>query len=242
MPGYIAVADTIFDHPLFSEWNPSPSTDVPVGGRLMSSSPHIDGMMASSSVAISVSPVTGVTQNVRNAEYNWSHNLATGNAGTYYFRTCPSDGRGLRIGEQYILDLQPPPTSYVPPYPVLPTKTSYPAAPAKGIQVTDLFIVLGSQTLLPTAITLRCSGLAYPLEGGASAAPVGTDILAATSVLPQAALTTLGQYQTLWVAIPTPAFVITDISTLEIEAAITATATTVMQVAALGCHYNFNYN
>jgi hypothetical protein len=232
----ITAADTIFDHPLYSEWNPSPSTDTPLGGRLMSSSPHTDGLLLvppSAFMTALGSNQTGAT--VRNAKGDWSYTITASAAGTVsYVRVAPE--LLLRLGEQYILEL----------FPNLGNKTESPAAPAKGIQITDVFAVFCTLTALPTALTLRLATTQYPAEaatlGNTGTVPTFADVVAATSILPTSLTTGSTYYVTQGVAVTTPAFITTDITLGEIELAFTPSASSTLAIAALGVHLNFNFN
>ncbi len=230
--GQIPAADTIFDHPLYTSWpTNAQSGDTPIGGRLMSSSPHTDGMVMVSAWDCAPSSTNLVL--TRNAEYDWSLNRTAAAAESYYVRVNAGEFAFQRLGEQYILSL----------FPDLGNKTSSPQAPPKGLMITDIFAVLNVGVVALTSATLRLSKVAYPLEGAASAAPVGTDIIAPTA-LGNLGVNTAGQYLTQYVAVPAASqqFNTADISQTEIELAFTLANTGTIRVAGLGFHFNFNFN
>lgn len=232
MTNQIVVADTIFDGPATSGWNPNQTTPVTtLGGRLMSSAPHTDGLLYLPAGDLVTN--SALLLQTRNGKGDWSFNRAAAGAETYYMRGTVNQASITRTGERYVLDL----------FPNLGNFTESPAAPPKGIQITDLFAVVSFQTALPTTLTLRAATVQYGLEGAAQQAPVVTDILAATAVVP-GGLQTAGQYLT--VSVPVAAvnqtFAVGDIAMFEFELNIVTAATTTLAIAGIGAHCNFNYN
>lgn len=231
--GVIGAADTVFDHPLYTTWpTATQSGDTAVGGRLMSSSPHTDGLIFVPAGQLQSNSANLVL--TRNAKGDWSLNRTAAAAETYYVRGVPT-GIVVRTGEHYYLDLFPETNSI-----------GGPAVPApKGIEITDVFACFNVGVALPTTLTLRVGSSQYPAEaatlGNTGAALVVTDLLAATSILPTA-LTTASDYVTQAVAIATPGFVVTDITQLELELEAVLANTGTIQLAALGCHCNFLFN
>lgn len=226
--GQIKAADTVFDHPLYNTY-PVPAGDTPLGGRLMSSSPHTDGLLLVPARAIGTSVSTGSSPALtRNAKGDWSLNLTSGGTPTVYFSGQPQFI--LRTGESYYRDLTSDPS---------------PAAPAKGIEIVNIFAILNVGVALPTAMTIRLGKTVYPATvaslADTGAAVTVTDLIAATSILPTA-LTTASDYTNHGASVATPAFSVDDYGLLEFELAATLANTGTIAVAALGAHFNFNYN
>lgn len=226
MPQTISAADTIFEHPAFNNFQSGVATLVS-GGRLMSSSPHTDGLLW-----IPAEQLAKDSANLaltRNAKGDWSLNRTAAGAETYNVRGVPT-GIVVRTGETYNLG----------------QIGAQPAAPPKGVAVRDLFAVFNVGVVVLTSATLRLGSTQYPAPAAnlanTGSAIVQADIVAATSINPSA-LTTAGQYVTQRVAnSANPAFVVTDITQLELEAVIVMANTGTLKLAGLGAHVNFLYN
>jgi hypothetical protein len=91
-----------------------------------------------------------------------------------------------------------------------------------------------------TSATLRLGKSIYPLSGAAAAAPVQTDLVAATAIA--TAANGAGLYLTNQVAGPSPTvFSIDDLGLVEIELSVVMAATGTVAIAGLGAHVDFNY-
>lgn len=219
-------ADTIFEHPAYSNFQ-SGVTTIAKGGRLMSSGPHVDGVIWIPAEALAKDSANLVL--TRNAKGDWSLNRTAAGAETYNVRGVPT-GIITRTGETYNLD----------------DVITGPAAPAKGVAIIDAFAVLNVGVALLTSATLRIGSTQYgpPVTDLANTgtAPTITDIVAATSINPSA-LTTAGQYVTQDLAnSANPSFVVTDITQLEIELVAVMANTGTLRIAGIGAHVNFLFN
>lgn len=213
------VADTIFDHPAFNDF---PSNTVS-GGRLMSSSPHIDGLIIVGTNDIDVDSTNLVK--TRNAKGDWSFNRTGAGAETYNIRVTLD--QLLRTGEKYINDIF--------------GQDSKIAAPDKGIAIVDFFAIYSVITQPLTGATLRLGKTVYSQTAG-GAAFAQTDLVNATAV--QTAVTpAANQYTFQKVAGPSPTvFHKDDLGLIEIEFVPVLQNGSVFKVAALGAHLQFNYN
>lgn len=222
----VNAADTIFEHPAYNDFNDG-VTPVVQGGRLMSSGPHLDGLIWIPAESLAKNSANLVL--TRNAKGDWSLNRTAAGAETYYVRGVPT-GIVTRTGEKYNLD----------------SNLVGPAAPAKGVAIRDMFVVLNVGVALLTSATLRLGSTQYEAPAASladtGAAIVQTDIVAATSVNPSA-LTTASDYVTQKVTnSANPSFVVTDITQLEIELAAVMANTGTIQIAGVGAHVNFLFN
>jgi hypothetical protein len=209
--------DTIIFDPTQAGINPAGSTFT--GGRLMNYLPHVDGLLMKAGLQSS-SANLALT---RNGKGDWSYNRTAAGAEPYFLRTTISDM--LRTGEIYHyggFHDQPP------------------AAGPKGIAILNFFAILNIGVVALTAATLRLGKSVYPISGAAAAAPVQTDLVAATALA--TATNAANAYLLGQVAGPSPTvFSIDDLGLIEIELAITMANTGTVQVAGLGAHCQFNY-
>jgi hypothetical protein len=224
MVNVINIPDTIFDNPCFNDLNPTSLT--PLGGRLMSSSPHVDGLIQFDANRLQSSG-GGAQTFVRNAKGDWSLNIAA-SAATVFVRGCNPVVQ--RLGETYNLGE----------FSASGVQTNYPPAPAKGIEIIDFYAIYSVGTAALTSATLRLGSTVYSKTAGGGAF-TQTDIVAATGV--QTATTpSLAQYTYQDVLVAAPAFSVSDIGLLEVELSWVNPGTSVVQVAELGFHCNFNCN
>ena len=217
--------DTIFEG--FPGLNPNATTPVVTqGGRLMSTGLHTDGLLWGSPQVLEKSSANLVL--TRNGIGDWSLNRTAAGAETYYVRANLAALLMVRTGELYNLGLFGPASS------------ATPAAPAKGIQVTDVFAVTNVGVASLTSATIRYGKVQYALPGAAAAAIVQSDILAATALTTltaQAANAYLVQKQ----AVASPVLQVSDLAQYEIELSVVMANTGTIQIAGIGAHYNFNY-
>lgn len=189
------------------------------GGRLMNYLPHVDGLLMKA--GLQVSSVNLVL--TRNGIGDWSYNRTAAGAETYFLRTSLSDL--LRTGEIYHyggFHDQPP------------------SAGPKGIAILDFFAILNIGVVALTSATLRLGKSVYPLSTAVAAAPVQTDLVAATAI--PVATNGAGAYLTSQVAGPSPTvFSVDDLGLVEIELAIVMANTGTVKIAGLGAHCQFNY-
>jgi hypothetical protein len=191
--------------------------------------PHTDGLLMRSGLQVNSANLVLT----RNGKGDWSFNRTAAGAETYYLRTTLGDI--LRTGEHYDLGLFPTGGSA--------PQTYWPKAPAKGINILDVFAVLNIGVAALTSATLRVGTSVYPLSTAAAAAIVQTDVLAATAIA--TAVNGAGTYLTGLVALPQtnpPAFFTADMDLVEIELAIVMANTGTVQVAGVGAHVSFNYD
>jgi hypothetical protein len=224
------VPDTIFDNPTQNDLNPT--SLVPLGGRLMCSSPHVDGLILFDANRLQSSG-GGAQTVVRNAKGDWSLNIAA-SAATVFVRGCNPTIQ--RIGELYNLGE----------FSASGVQTNYPPAPPKGIAILDFFAIYSVGTAALTSATLRLGKTVYSKTAG-GAAFAQTDLVAATAI--QTATTpSLSQYTYQDVAGPSSVtagpyvFSADDIGMLEVELSWVNPGTSVVQVASLGAHCLFNYD
>lgn len=220
--GNLNVPDHILDNPVF---NDLPSGMTPLGGRLMSSAPHTDGMFIFGPEVLAKDSANLVL--TRNAKGDWSLNRVAAGAETYNVRI--SLGELLRTGETYNLGLFGSGQAYAP------------SAPAKGLQIIDFFVIYSETVATLTTATLRLGKTVFSKTAG-GAAFAQTDIVAATGIS-TAVTPAAGQpiYQS--VAGPSPlVFSTDDLGLLEIEAVFVMQNTGVIRVYGMGCHVNFNFN
>jgi hypothetical protein len=214
----ISIADTIFDNPTFNDLNPTGL--IPQGGRLMSSAPHTDALMVVGAEGLGKDSANLVL--TRNGKGDWSLNRTAAGAETYNVRLYLD--QVLRTGEKYFFDLF--------------NQDNKVAAPDKGIAITDFFIIYKSGVVALTTATLRLGKTVYSAVGG-GAAPVQTDLVAATGI----STANTAQYQFQKLAGPSPVvFHKDDLGLIEVEAVIVMANTGTLQIAAIGCHANFNFN
>lgn len=224
----IRIADTIIDSPAFNDFPvySAAAGDVLQGGRIMASHPHVDGLYICG--VDSVAKDSANLALTRNAVGDWSLNRIAAGAETYNVRTYLDTI--LRTGETYVLDLFGDQTK----------QTYAPSAPAKGVAITDFFVISKAGVVALTSATLRLGKTVYSLTAAApGGASVQTDLVAATGV--QTATAANYVYQK--VAGPTNlTFSVDDLGMVEIEYRFVMANTGTVQVAALGCHCTFNYN
>lgn len=213
------ISDMIFDNPAF---NDLPLT-TPSGGRLMSSAPHVDGLIMVGTNDIDVDSANLVK--TRNAKGDWSFNRTGAGAETYNIRITLD--QLLRTGEKYINDLF--------------GQDSKIAAPDKGIAVIDFFAIYSVITQPLTGATLRLGKTVYSQTAGGGVF-TQTDLVAATAI--QTAVTpAANQYTFQKVAGPSPTvFHKDDAGLIEIEFVPVLQNGSVFKAVALGAHFNFNYN
>ena len=230
MANIIKTADTIFDHPAFNDF-PVNQGSVQ-GGRLMSSAPHVDGLLMVGPNDIQVDSANPVL--TRNGNGDWSYNRTAAGAETYHFRTTLD--QLLRTGEAYINDL----------FSTGPTQTSGQAAPDKGIAVLDMFAIYSVGVVALTSATLRLGKTVFSKTAG-GAAFAQTDLVAATGIQ-TAATPAAGQPTYQNVAFQsnssgTPlVFQKDDLGLIEVEATIVMANTGTLRFYALGVHAFHNYN
>jgi hypothetical protein len=205
------------------------TTDTCSGGRLMNALPHTDGMLFASAWDIGSNSTNLVL--TRNAAGDWSLNRTAAGAETYYVRFSLSDIPFLRTGETYNESL----------FGGSSLQTYNTSAPAKGLKVTDIFVAMNVGVVALTSATLRLGKTVYALEGAAQAAPVQTDIQAATA-LGSLVVNTAGQYLTQNVPVAAPIFFTDDISQAEIELAVVMANTGTIRIAGIGAHCYFNFD
>jgi hypothetical protein len=210
--------DTIIFDPIQADLANAGQTFV--GGRLMNYLPHVDGLLIKAPSLQSSSANLVLT---RNGKGDWSLNRTAAGAETYFVRTTLEDL--LRTGEIYHyggFHDQPP------------------SAGPKGIAILDFFAILNIGVVALTSATLRLGKSVYPISGAAAAAPVQTDLVAATALA--VATNGAGDYLTEQVAGPAPTvFSIDDLGLVEIELEIVMANTGTARVAGLGAHCQFNY-
>src|SRR6266478_3225467 len=135
----LKIPDTIFDNPCFNDLNPTSLT--PVGGRLMCSSPHTDGLLFAGAGSLDKDSANLVL--TRNAKGDWSLNRTAAGAETYNIRMTLGDMSGIvRTGENYELGE------------FGSGQTDNPPAPAKGVQIKDFFAIYKSGVVALTSATL----------------------------------------------------------------------------------------
>lgn len=215
--------DTIIFDPIQADYANAQAQNLGegfVGGRLMNYLPHVDGLLMKAGGLQSSSANLVLT---RNGKGDWSLNRTAAGAETYYVRATIGDM--IRTGETYHygeFHAQPP------------------TAGPKGIEIYDFFAILNIGVVALTTATLRLGSSVYPLSTAVAAAPVVTDIVAATAIA--TAVNTAGDYLTNLVTVPTPGFAVTNMELEEIELEIVMANTGTVQIAGLGCHCNFNYD
>lgn len=210
--------DTIIFDPIQADLANAGKTFV--GGRLMNYLPHTDGLLMKAGGLQANSANLVLT---RNGKGDWSLNRTAAGAETYFIRATLGDL--LRTGEIYHyggFHDQPP------------------AAGPKGLAILNFFAILNIGVVALTSAALRLGKSVYPLSGAAAAAPVQTDLVAATALA--VATNGAGDYLTEQVAGPSPTvFSIDDLGLVEIELEIVMAATGTVQVAGLGAHCQLNY-
>lgn len=215
----LTIPDTIYDNPT---QNDLPSGVIPVGGRLMSSAPHTDGLLLAGAGQMDKDSANLVL--TRNGVGDWSLNRTSAGAETYHVRACINDiGGFIRTGETYIFGLF--------------GQDSKVAAPAKGIEVVDFFAIYKSGVVALTSATLRLGKTVYSAAAGGGA-PTQTDLVAATGV----STANTAQYQLQKLAGPSPlVFSVDDLGLVEVELTIVMANTGTVAIAGIGAHINFNY-
>lgn len=224
MPSQIVVPDTIYDNPAFNDLNPASQTVL--GGRLMSSAPHTDGLLFAGAGQCDRDSANLLL--TRNGNGDWTLNRTAAGAETYHIRAILGDMGGmLRIGEQYVLG----------DFPATGFQTYAPNAPAKGLEIKDFFAVYKSGVVALTSATLRFGKMVYSSVAG-GAAPVQTDIVAATAI----STANTANYQEQDILGPSPlVFSVDDLAIVEVEATIVMANTGTLAFVGIGCHVNFNY-
>ena len=223
--GNISFPDTIIFDPTQADFaNQQTSGETFSGGRLMNYCPHTDGLIMMAPDILGKNSANLVL--TRNGKGDWSLNRTAAGAETYYVRGTLASGTILRTGETYN-------------YGEFPTST--PAAGPKGIEVVDFFAILNIGVVALTSATLRLGKTVYG-KGTTGAAPTQTDIVAATALTPLTTITA-NDYAEFDVAGPSPlVFSTDDLGLVEVELNFVMANTGTVQVAALGCHVNFNYD
>jgi hypothetical protein len=223
--------DTIIFDPVTSGWQDTEDADLNylTGGRLMNRPAHTDGLYIGNASQLESSSANLVL--TRNGKGDWSLNRTAAGAETYNVRIPIS--HLLRIGETY---------NYGEFSANSTNQTNGPSAGAKGLKCIDFFVTWNIGVVALTSATLRMGTDVYPILGAAAAAPVVTDIVAATALTPLTA-TGSGLYQTLGVAVPTAAqaFFTADYSIGEIELNLVMASTGTIQIANIGMHCHENY-
>jgi hypothetical protein len=189
----------------------------------MNALPHIDGLKMMAGLQSSSANLVLT----RTANGNWSYQRTATGAETYYLRA--TIGEILRTGETYNLALFGTGATYAP------------SAPAKGIELLNVFAIMNIGVVSLTSATLRVGKSVYPVNGAAAAALVQTDLLAATA-LPTLTTTGAGLWLTQQIAVPVPAFSADDVGLVEMELSIVMANTGTVAVAGLGAHCAFNYS
>ena len=219
----IVIADTIFDNPCFNELNPTGL--IPVGGRLMSSAPHLDGMLFCP--ADDVGKDSANLLITRTGKGDWNLARTAVGAETYNVRaTLAQMGAFSRIGETYQLGL------------FGAGQTPGQAAPDKGFQIKDFFAVYKSGVVPLTTATLRLGKTVYS-NVPAGGVQVQTDLVAATAV--QVANNANYGYQ----SVAGPAALVfhkDDLALVEVELQVVMAITGTVAIVGVGCHVNFNLN
>lgn len=226
MAKIMIVADQIFDNPNYNEL-PLNAGSLQ-GGRLMSSAPHVDGMMILGTSQFDVDSANLVK--TRNANGDWSFNRTAAGAETYNARVTLDEL--LRTGETYINDLFG-----------LDNKV---AAPDKGIAILDFFAIYSVGVVALTSATLRLGKTVFSKTAG-GAAFTQTDLVAATAI---ATATTPAAGQPVYqpVAFQTNSsgtplvFHKDDLGLIEIEMHFVMANTGTVRLYGLGCHCFHNRN
>jgi hypothetical protein len=104
----------------------------------------------------------------------------------------------------------------------------------------DVFVLMNVGVVALTSATLRAGKTVFSAIGAAAAAPVQTDLLAATA-LGSLATNGAGLYAAQGVTIPTPTMFVDDMGEFEIELTLTMAGTGTVAIAGLGAHVLFNY-
>lgn len=191
------------------------------GGRLMNRLPHIDGLvMLSSNSQLSSSNLVLT----RTGNGNWSWQRTAAGAESYFIRGLCDDI--TRKGETYNLG-------------GFGSGQNVSAGP-KGIAIIDAFVIMNIGVVPLTSATLRVGKTVYPAAGAAAAAPVQTDLVAATAI--PTATNAGGTFLTNLVPVASPAFTVDDIGLLEVELSFTMANTGTVAIAGLGFHCWFNYD
>lgn len=225
MPSQIIVPDSIFDNPVQNDLNPANQSIL--GGRLMSSAPHTDGLLLAEAGAISWSGTGATKLPVRNAKGDWSLNRTAGGAETHFFRCTLGNMNLIRLGESAILGVFGTGNTYTPPQ------------PDKGLEIIDFFAIYLVGVAALTSATLRVGKTVYSsaIAGGAF---TQTDLQ--SQAVPAGGLTTSGgNYRYVDVPTTTPVFHKDDLGLVEIEFSPVMANTGTLQLAAIGAHVNFNY-
>lgn len=213
--GNLSVPDHIMDDPTH---NDLPSGMTLVGGRLMSSGPHVDGVVFSTAAELNKDSANLVL--TRNAKGDWSLNRVAAGAETY---NCQVNLSRLlaRIGETYNLGLFGSGAS--------------PTAPAKGVQLIDVFAIYTVGVAALTTATLRVGKSVFVNN----VALAQTDLLAATTT---GALAAQANPYVAKVLAPGLAFMVDDTSIWEAELQLVMANTGTIKLYGVGAHFNFNYN
>jgi hypothetical protein len=222
----ITFPDSIIFDPVTSGYYDTEVGDLgnvtPAGGRLMNRPAHVDGLYIANASQLQSSSTNLVL--TRNGKGDWSLNRTAAGAETYNVRV--PIGTLLRIGETYNYgDFSPGPS-----------------AGAKGIKCIDFFVTWNIGVVALTSATLRMGTDVYPILGAAAAAPVVTDIVAATALTPLTA-TGAGLYITQGVAVlsTSQVFFTADDSIGEIELNLVMANTGTVAIANIGMHCHLNY-
>jgi hypothetical protein len=218
--------DTIFDS-LDPAVNPGitglfvPGTTQ--GGRLMSSAPHIDGVVSVDAGQLDKDSANLVL--TRNGVGDWSLNRTAGGAETYNCRINLSE-LIARLGEKYNFG-----AGF--------NSAKQPNPGPKGIMVTDFFAIYRVGVVDLTTATLRLGKSVF----ANNVALAQTDIVAATAIPKTAAGDGTGPYVSV---VPVPAgsqvFMTDDTAQWEVEAQFVMANTGTLRVYGVGCHINFNFN
>lgn len=215
----LTIPDMIFNVPTVNDLNPTGL--IPQGGRLISNSPHVDGMIMAGPESLAKDSANLVL--TRNAKGDWSLNRTAAGAETYNVRISPAEL--LRTGEVAYETWPSPGGAY----------------PDKGIQLSDFFILYSVGVVALTSATLRFGKTVFSKTAG-GAAFAQTDIVAATAIA-TATTPAAGQPQYALVAGPSPlVFSKDDLGLLEVEAVIVMANTGTLRIYGMGFHCNFNYN
>lgn len=229
MAGPRQFPDTIFDVPIFNQFPTGVPTAGASGGRLMSSMPHVDGVivfgpdrvMTSPSGAQTGEPATRVSKDL------WGF-VASVAANTNFYAANISANM-YRTGEAYNFGLIEASSG---------VKVS-PAPPAKGLSVVSIFAGYNVGTLALTTATLRLGKNVF----ANAVAPVQTDIVAATGV---ATAVSTNAFTLASVAVPgnpdTQAFITDPFNEWFVELNTVQQATSTLTVYFLGVAVNFNLN
>lgn len=183
----------------------------------------------------------------RNALGDYSLNRTAAGAETYYVVAQLQDdkrlpeplGAGMPFQMQFGTGSGTPgyvaPAGGMPPFAGASQLTPPTGSPAKGIQITDCYVIYQVGVVGLTTATLSFNRTAY----ANAAANVITNIPIGATVL------STGVQANPYVAVrpvTTPVFETTDLSDVTLEFAVTMANTGTLRIYGMGFHFNFNWN